>query len=319
MSEDIITVQRLGKWYGRIMAINDVSLVIQKGVTGLLGPNGAGKSTFFKVLTGLLQQTQGRVLLRGEPIWNNPMIFKNIGYCPEHDALFTWMTGREFLVQMGRLHGFDRKKADTRAGEMLGRLKLADVGDRRIHTYSKGMRQRLKIAQALLHDPEILFLDEPLNGTDPMGRRYILDLIEELGTEGKTVIVSSHILHEIERMTRRIILINKGRLVAEGNVDAIRDLIDRHPHLVRIDTPDRDKLQRALLGKPSISSIALSDDGRSVLVETKQPDQFYLEMPRIIDAEGIDVTHISSEDDSLDAVFRYIVHDRVQYYREGGQ
>ena len=230
----VVASDHLSKWYGQVIGLNDVSVSVPPGITGLLGPNGAGKSTFMKLITGQLKPSKGTVTILGAPIWNNPGLYSRIGFCPEQDAFYERMTGLEWVTALVRLNGVSETEAATMAGRALEQVELTDAANKKIGAYSKGMRQRVKMAQALVHDPELLILDEPLSGMDPIARRKSIRMIKEWGRAGKSIIVSSHILHEIESMTANILLVNQGRILAEGNVHQIRDLIDEHPHTVYI-------------------------------------------------------------------------------------
>ncbi len=230
----IVTADHVSKWYGQVIGLNDVSVKVPPGVTGLLGPNGAGKSTFMKLITGQLKPSKGTVTVLGEPIWGNPKLYFQIGFCPEQDAFYERMTGLEWVTALVRLNGLDEKAADEAARRALTMVDLMDAANKKIGAYSKGMRQRVKLAQAIVHDPALLILDEPLSGMDPLARRRTIRLIRDWARAGKSIIVSSHILHEIESMTANILLINNGRILAEGDVHHIRDLIDEHPHTVYV-------------------------------------------------------------------------------------
>ena len=232
--EPIISADHVSKWYGQVIGLNDVSVNVPHGVTGLLGPNGAGKSTFMKLITGQLQPSKGTVKVMGEPIWRNPKLYFHIGFCPEQDAFYDRMTGLEWVTALVRLNGLSEREADEAARRALTAVDLMDAAGKKIGAYSKGMRQRVKLAQAIVHDPDLLILDEPLAGMDPLARRRTIRLIREWARAGKSILVSSHILHEIESMTANILLINNGRILAEGDVHHIRDLIDEHPHTVYV-------------------------------------------------------------------------------------
>ncbi|PYP35675.1 MAG: hypothetical protein DMD48_13930 [Gemmatimonadetes bacterium] len=231
---DLVTAEHLSKWYGQVIGLNDVSVTVPAGITGLLGPNGAGKSTLMKLVTGQLKPSKGSLTVLGEPIWRNPALYRRIGFCPEQDAFYDRMTGLEWVTALVRLNGATDALAGAMAGRALEMVELTDAAHKKIGAYSKGMRQRVKMAQALAHDPDLLILDEPLAGMDPIARRKTIRMIKDWGRAGKGVIVSSHILHEIESMTANILLINQGRILAEGNVHQIRDLIDEHPHTVHV-------------------------------------------------------------------------------------
>jgi ABC-2 type transport system ATP-binding protein len=282
-----------------------VSLEAGRGITGLLGPNGAGKSTFLWLLTGQLRPSQGEVRIYGETPWRNPGLFRRIGFCPETDGFYSGLSGREFVAVLARLGGLDRRKARGRTAEVLGLLGLSDAADRRVVTYSKGMRQRLKLAQALVHDPDLLILDEPLAGMDPIGRRDMLDLIRRLAASGKDVLLASHVLHEVEAVTSRILLIHRGRILAEGDVHEIRALIDKHPHRVQIECDRPRELAARLLQAPHVVSVTI-DGGMGITVQTTRPDDFYTSLPGVLLDGDFDVRAISSPDDNLAAVFRYL-------------
>ena len=240
----VIAAEHLSKWYGQVIGLNDLSLAVPPGITGLLGPNGAGKSTFMKLVTGQLKPSKGTITVLGQPIWNNPLLYARLGFCPEQDAFYDRMTGLEWVTALVSLNGVGASAARDMSVRALETVGLSDAADKKIGAYSKGMRQRVKLAQALAHDPELLILDEPLSGMDPLVRRRTIRLIKDWGRSGKSVLVSSHILHEIESMTSNILLINQGRILAEGNVHQIRDLIDEHPHTVFVRAENTRQLAR---------------------------------------------------------------------------
>ena len=302
----IVATEHLSKWYGHVSGLNDVTVSVPEGITGLLGPNGAGKSTFMKVITGQLRPSTGSVRVFGEPIWGNPSQYRRLGFCPEQDAFYEHMTGIEWVEALAMLHGMEKDAAAAAARRALEAVDLLDVADRKIGSYSKGMRQRVKLAQAIVHDPQLLILDEPLSGMDPIMRRRTIRLIRDWGRAGRSVVVSSHILHEIEAMTANILLMHNGRVVAEGDVHQIRGLIDAHPHRVSIRAAQPRVLAQQLLAADDVSSVRLEDD--AVIVETPRPDSFYARLTEIAasgDAGAID--EISSPDDTLQAVFSYLV------------
>jgi ABC-2 type transport system ATP-binding protein len=297
---------QLSKWYGQVIGLNDVTVAVPSGVTGLLGPNGAGKSTFMKLMTGQLKPSKGSITMLGEPIWGNPSIFFRVGYCPDQDAFYERMTGLEWLTALIRLTGYGEAAAIAAARRALETVDLMDAANKKIGGYSKGMRQRVKLAQALAHDPEVLVLDEPLSGMDPIARRKTIRLIKEWGRAGKSIIVSSHILHEIEAMTPTILLINNGRILAEGDVHQIRDLIDKHPHTVNIRAADPRALARRFLAYDDLLSVRFEDD--SVIVQTAQPDAFYTRLTELAaSGEAGAIDEVTSPDDNLQAVFQYLV------------
>ena len=302
----IVQADHLSKWYGQVIGVNDISVSVPPGVTGLLGPNGAGKSTFMKLMTGQLKPSKGVIRVLGEPVWHNPQIFARIGLCPDQDAFYERMTGAEWLAALVRLNGYDEPQANEAAHRALEIVDLVEAADKKIGGYSKGMRQRVKLAQALVHDPELLVLDEPLAGMDPIGRRRTIRLIKDWAREGKSVLVSSHILHEIEAMTSSILLINNGRILAEGDVHQIRELIDEHPHTVYVKGEDPRRLARAFLAEDDV--IGLKFEDQAVVVQTSRPDAFYARLTDLAaSAEAGAVSEVTSPDDNLQAVFQYLV------------
>jgi ABC-2 type transport system ATP-binding protein len=302
----VIQFQRASRWYGPVIALNDVTTALGPGVTGLLGPNGAGKSTFLKLCAGQLAPSQGSVSVLGLPAWGHPQLFHRVGLCPEADALWDQLTGEQFLVALLRLSGFDDAECARRAQSALETVDLMAARQRRCGGYSRGMRQRLKLAQALAHDPQVLLLDEPLTGMDPINRRRSVDLVKRLAREGRTIVVSSHVLHEVESMTRRVLLIHNGRILAEGDVREIRDLMDEHPHTVTLRARDPRTLARAVVGAPHVVSVSFGGDGEWVTVQTARPDEFYGALAEPALQAG--VMEMYSPDDDLESVFRYLVN-----------
>ena len=301
-----IATDHLSKWYGQVSGLNDVTVSVPPGITGLLGPNGAGKSTFMKLVTGQIKPSKGSIRVLGEPIWGNHELYRRIGFCPEQDAFYDRMTGLEWVSALVGLNGFSEKETTEAARRALGAVDLLDAADRKIGGYSKGMRQRVKLAQAIAHDPQLLILDEPLSGMDPIMRRRTIRQIKEWGRAGKSVLVSSHILHEIESMTSNILLINNGRILAEGNVHQIRDLIDEHPHTVYVRAAEPRRLAREFLTRADV--ISMRFEPGAVVVETGTPDAFYASLTELV-AAGLcgPVEEVTSPDDNLQAVFKYLV------------
>jgi ABC-2 type transport system ATP-binding protein len=306
---DPVVADHLSKWYGQVIGLNDVSVTVPSGITGLLGPNGAGKSTFMKLITGQLKPSQGSVTVLGEPIWQNPGLYHRIGFCPEQDAFYERMTGREWVTALVRLNGVTETDAAAMASRAIEDVELTNAADKKIGAYSKGMRQRIKMAQALVHDPELLILDEPLSGMDPIARRKAIRMIKDWGRAGKSVIVSSHILHEIESMTSNILLINNGRILAEGDVHQIRDLIDEHPHTVFVRAADPRRLARQFLDDAQDQDVrSLRFEPGAVVVETGKPDLFYARLTDLAaGGEHGEIEEVTSPDDNLQAVFQYLV------------
>jgi ABC-2 type transport system ATP-binding protein len=300
-----VELVRASRWYGQVIALNDVSLTIAPGVTGLLGPNGAGKSTFLKLAAGQIRPSQGDVRLLGLPAWGSPELFHRVALCPETDAFWEGLTGMQFVTALLRLTGYDEAECRARAEGALAQVDLLEARDRKIGGYSKGMRQRVKLAQALAHDPEVLLLDEPVSGMDPVNRRRVIDLVKRLGREGRTVVVSSHILHEVEAMTRRVLLIHNGRVLAEGDVREIRDLMDEHPHTVSLRARDPRVLARSVVGAPHVLSLSFDGSGEWLTVQTARPDEFYGGLHEAALEAG--VSEMYSPDEDLESVFKYLV------------
>jgi len=303
----VLEGRTLSKWYGQVIAVNNVSFTIGQGVIGLLGPNGAGKSTLMKLITGQLRPSQGEVTMFGERVWNNYDLFHRIGFCPEQDSFYERMTGAEFLAALLQMHGFSAAEVERRVDAALDTVKLAPVGNKKIAAYSKGMRQRIKMAQAIAHEPEVLILDEPLAGMDPVGRHETIRQVRQWGREGKCVVVSSHILHEIEAMTPTILLMHNGQVLAEGDVHQIRELIDKHPHNIYIRCSEPRKLAEALVAFPDVESVRFHPEDGGLTVESRKPDDFYRRLPALMLDHDIDLDQITSPDDNLQAVFHYLI------------
>jgi ABC-2 type transport system ATP-binding protein len=301
----VLTCRSLSRWYGQVIGINDVNLDVGPGVTGLLGPNGAGKSTLLKLVTGQLKPSRGTVTLFGQSVWDNPDVMRRLGFCPEQDAFYEFLTGLAFVSSLARMNGYTAGEARDKALAALELVNLTEHKDKKIGGYSKGMRQKVKLAQALVHSPQLLILDEPLAGMDPVARISTIRLIRKLAAAGGTVIVSSHILHEVESMTRTILLVANGRIVAEGDVHDIRDLIDEHPHKILIQTSQYRELAEALIGWDDVRGVRIDDEG--VVVETIKPDAFYSRLPELVLERGLKIESMITADDNLQAVFDYLV------------
>jgi ABC-2 type transport system ATP-binding protein len=302
----IVSTASLSKWYGQVIGLNDVTMAVPPGITGLLGPNGAGKSTLMKLLTGQLRPSKGTIRVLGEPVWGNPGLYFRMGFCPEQDAFYDRMTGLEWVAGLIRLNGLGEQEARAAAASALEKVDLMDAANKKIGGYSKGMRQRVKLAQALAHDPELLILDEPLSGMDPIARRRTIRQIKDWARAGKSIIVSSHILHEIEAMTSNILLINNGRILAEGDVHHIRELIDEHPHTVHVRAAEPRALAREFLTRDDVLSLKLEQD--AIVVETSKPDTFYRYLTELAaSGQAGTIAEVTSPDDNLQAVFKFLV------------
>ncbi len=303
----VLKAEKLSKWYGNILGISDINLEIAGGITGLLGPNGAGKSTFLKIAAGQLKPKIGRLTVFGEPVWGNPGLFRRVGFCPEHDSAYNEMSGGAFILLLARLHGFAGAEATERTDRALATVGLLESRGRAIKAYSFGMRQRLRLASAILHEPELLLLDEPLRGVDPLWRIRIMQLIKDYGRRGRTVIVSSHILPEIEAMTSEIVLIHQGKIFAKGDIHSIRGLIDSHPHQVSIRCPQPRQLAGQLIAGDFVSGIEFAADGGGLTVRTGQRDRFFSALMPLAAQAGNEIAEITSPDDNLQAVFDYLI------------
>jgi ABC-2 type transport system ATP-binding protein len=303
----VITASNLSKWYGNVLGLNDVSLEIEEGVTGLLGPNGAGKSTFMKLITGQMKPNIGSVTVRGRKVWNNPEVFQGIGFCPEQDVFYEDVTGWEFLLGLLRFYGYAPSEIRERAARALDVVDLTADKDRLIRGYSRGMRQRIKFAQAIAHDPGILILDEPLSGLDPLGKRKLIKLIKDFKHQGRTVLVSSHVLPEIEALTSRVVLVHQGKILAQGDIPYIRELIEAHPHQISVRSSDPRALAARFVGDRSIQRMTFAADDQTLVVETHKRDEFFGRLTGVVLEAGIEVEEISSPDDNLQAVFEYLV------------
>ena len=308
MTGPVIVARTLSKWYGEVIGLNTLELVVHPGITGMVGPNGSGKSTFFKLVSGLIKPSVGTVTVLDENPWGNPALMARIGLCPDYDNLNDEHTARYFLRVVGGRHGMTRPALDQRIDEVFDIVGMTDAADRRIGGFSKGMRQRMKIAGAMLHEPELLLLDEPLSGTDPLGRREIIDLVHTLYNDhGHNVIVSSHVLHEVERLTDNVVVVYKGRAVATGHIREIRDLIDQHPHKIIVEADRLDALVKRFVEMDSVLSIQFGADRSFVILQVTKPDEFFNSMPGLVAETGANVTKMYSMDDNLESVFRYLV------------
>lgn len=299
-----IVLEHVSKWFGDLVAVSDVSFGIGPGVTGLLGPNGAGKSTVLKMMSGLLAPSSGTVDIGGEPVRGTPGVYRKFGLVSETEVIYPFLTGREFVQLNANLQQVpDRKEAVERAITLVD---MQSAAGRRVGGYSKGMRQRIKVAGAMVHDPEIILMDEPLNGTDPVQRAHLIRLIRDLGAAGKTVVVSSHVLVEVERFAQNILVVINGKLAAAGDFRAIRDRIDSHDHSVRIRSSDSRKLAAVLIGQPLVRAISLDAQDR-IVAQTRDVRAFYTFVPVAAQQAQVRLFEIQSTDDSLTSVFSYLI------------
>lgn len=300
-----VLLDHVSKWYGQVVGLNDVSIAISGGVTGILGMNGAGKSTLFKLLCGRIKPNQGTLRLFGVNPWQSTSPFSKIGYVSESERLHDWMTGLEFVSTFARLHGLSREEAVKQSERVIEFVGLTDVMNKRIGKYSKGMRQRIKIAHALVNDPELIILDEPLQGCDPLARTTIMNVIRELGAQGRTVLVSSHILQEIERITEQIMILHRGRLLALGNLHAIRSMLDEHPHSIRLTCDSPRGIAHALVENDLVDGLVFEDD-ESLVISTHHLGEMHAQLPAVIHGSGVRVTGIDNPDDNLESILQYL-------------
>lgn len=303
-STPVIRTERLTRWFGNIVAVNDVTLEIGPGITGLLGPNGAGKSTLIRVIAGLARVSSGTVTIFGEPVRNNPPLSKRIGVMHEHETVYGFLTGRQFVTLMGELREVDPLgEAVERA---IDQVELQHAADRRIRTYSRGMRQRIRLAGTLVHDPEVLLLDEPLNGADPKQRIHFQKLLRRFAGEGRTIVVSSHILEEVERIADTVLLLVNGKLAASGDFRAIRAALNERPYHVLVACDSPRALASAVVELDSVEAVKMDPDGRIVILSRNVLD-LQLELPRLAQRNSVTLRRVVPLDDSLESVFGYLV------------
>ena len=308
----MIEVTKVSKWYGEVSALNDINLTVEAGILGLLGPNGAGKSTLLKLMSGQLLPSLGTVTVLGDTYLNNPLLYSKIGLCPEQDSLWEEFSGPAFLTAMLRLQGWLAHDADRRARELIGLLDLEHAGKKRVGGYSKGMRQKLRIAQSFAHQPEVLFLDEPLAGLDASSRTLVSDLVRNLGDQGVAVVVSSHILYEVEEITKEMVIINQGSLRARGNVYKIRELLTDHPLQLELKVDQPRKFCRAFLEKDHIVRVELDDDDlEKVVIFTKHQNQFFNDLSAVLEEQDLEIKRLHAEDEDMESVFKYLTHRRL--------
>ncbi|HWU89982.1 MAG TPA: ABC transporter ATP-binding protein [Kofleriaceae bacterium] len=300
----VVAADNCSKWYGHVLGISDVSWRLRGGIVGLLGPNGAGKSTLMKMMAGLLRPSRGALTVYGASPFEDVAVRRRIGYAPEHEKTWDELTALELVTVMARLAGVPAAGARRAAEAAIEQVGMTDAMHRRVRGFSKGMRQRTKLATAIAHDPDLLLLDEPLTGVDPVARMDIVERIRALGERGKTIVVSSHVLYEIEALTTEIVVIYRGQVLAEGNIYEIRKLIDRHPHRIRIECDRPRAVAQALAGAEHVSRIELERGG--VLLETRDPDRCYDEIAAAVLEREVTVSALGSPDNNLGAVFEYL-------------
>lgn len=307
MNDDLIIFNDVSKFYGEILGVNRVNLQISPGITSLVGPNGAGKSTVMNLMTGLLRPTKGKITLLGIPTDHPEALFRKVGYCTQFDSFPRGVTGREFIVSFLLVHGYDRKSANSLTDLALERVNLLEAGNRKVAAYSKGMRQRIRLAQSIAHQPVILILDEPLNGLDPMVRAETIALFRKLAAEGLHLIISSHILHEVDMMSDRVVLLNNGYIVAEGNIHGVRDEMEEHPMQILIRCNEPSKLASHVFARDHVVEARLHDDRGGLFIKTKDADRFYLLLNQVVASGEVTVESVAPVDDDLSAVYQYLI------------
>jgi ABC-2 type transport system ATP-binding protein len=303
----VVVAERCSKWYGHVLGVSEVSWRTGGGIVGLLGPNGAGKSTLIKMMAGLLRPSQGALTVYGQSPFDDVSVRRRIGYAPEHDGTWDELTALELVTAMARLAGVPAARARSAAEDALAQMGMTFAMHRRVRGFSQGMRQRTKLATAIAHDPDLVLLDEPLTGVDPVARVDIVERIKQLGAAGKTIIVSSHVLYEIETLTSEIVVIYRGQVLAEGNVYEIRTLIDRHPHRIRLECDQPRPIAAALAAEDHIARLAF--ERGALIIETRDPDRCYDQLASAVVATSAQVTALSSPDNNLAAVFEYLTGD----------
>ncbi len=304
-----IKLEQVTKNYGNVQGISNINLDVGTGITGILGPNGAGKSTTMKMILGLSRPSRGRVTVEGKDPFTSQDLKRNFGFVPEYDCFYEHMTGLEFVAYFLRMHDISKEKAEVMARESLSELGLELAMDRKINTYSRGMRQKTKVARATVFNPEILIMDEPFQGADPTTRILLMEKMTKWAENGKTILVSSHILHDVQSLTDNIALINNGKMLAYGNRHEIRDLINipRPISIVPVKKGNLRKLAKIMIDKKWTKATAIDEENNEVTIETNQSEEIYLELPKILQKEKITVEKIYSEDDSLDSLYSKLV------------
>jgi ABC-2 type transport system ATP-binding protein len=310
-SAPLAEFRAVSKWYGPVIGVNEVDFELRPGITGLLGANGAGKTTLIKLLAGQLRPSLGEVLVRGLSAWS-AAAKAHVGYCPDVDAFFEEMSGRRFVQTMARLHGLSARAAAERTEEVLAEVDMSDRSDRRLRGYSKGMRQRIKLAQALVHDPEIIVVDEPLNGVDPVGRRELIELFRGLGRRGKALLISSHILDEMDTLAERVLFMGRGRVLAAGTLAEIREMLDDHPLQLRITAERARELASRLVHWDLVRGIELrgTDD---LCVQIQRPAEFFRRFSDLVLHDGFEVERLETTDASAGAIFDYVMQEAARF------
>ena len=307
VNDQLIIFNDVSKFYGEILGVNRVNLQIAPGITSLVGPNGAGKTTLMNLMTGLLRPTKGTIKILGISVDDPERLFRKVGYCTQFDSFPRGVTGRELLVSFLLVAGFKRKQANELALQALERVNLVEAADRKVAGYSKGMRQRIRLAQAIAHEPVVLILDEPLNGLDPMVRSETIALFRKLAAEGLHLIISSHILHEVDMMSDRVVLLNNGYIVAQGNVHGVRDEMEEHPMQIFIRCDNPSKLASFVFAQDHVVEARLNEDRGGLFIKTRDADRFYLLLNQAVANGEINIEAVAPVDDDLSAVYQYLI------------
>jgi ABC-2 type transport system ATP-binding protein len=307
MNATDIVFDNVSKFYGEVLGVNRVHLSIPPGITSLVGPNGSGKTTLMNLMTGLLQPTEGRLTVLGMTTDQPETLFRKMGYCTQYDSFPKGATGRSFIRNYLAVHGMDGKRVNEMTERALERVGLTDAARRKVAAYSKGMRQRIKLGQAIAHEPEVLVLDEPLNGLDPMARAEMISLFQELARAGRHLIISSHILHEVDLISDQVILLNEGYVVAEGNIRGVRSEMQNRPLQIMIRCDNPSVLASRVFGLDSVVEARIHQDGDGLLVSTKDASRFFLLLNKVVLDCGLKIEAVSPADDDVHAVYQYLI------------
>jgi ABC-2 type transport system ATP-binding protein len=308
MNDQLINFENVSKFYGEILGVNRVTLTISPGITSLVGPNGSGKTTLMNLMTGLIQPTRGRLSVLGVTPSNPQLLFRKVGYCGQFDSFPKGMTGYDFVRSFLMIHGMPPKEVEDKTWRAIERVGLVEAAHRKVAAYSKGMRQRIRLAQSIAHEPVVMILDEPLNGLDPMARAETIRLFRQLAQGGHFLIVSSHILHEVDKMSDRVVLINNGYILAEGGVHGVREeKLEEHPMqiMIRCDRPQ--EFASRVFASDSVVEATLHQDGGGLFIKTRNADSFYQLLNRVVVENGVNIESVSPVDDDLNAVYHYLI------------
>ena len=306
---DSILFEGVSRFYGDVLGVNRVDLELEPGIVGLVGPNGAGKSTLMNLVTGLVSPSRGRVVVRGVDPKDCETFYRRIGYCTQYDAFPVGMTGRRLLVSLLRVHGFAAGRADELANAALDRVGMTAAADRPVDAYSKGMRQRIKLAQAICHEPDVLILDEPLNGLDPQARAEVTEVFREFGAAGAHVLISSHILHEVDAISDRVVFLDNGYVIAEGDAPGIKGELKQYPMQIFVRSEHATAIASRLFELGHVTEARLHDDGEGLFARTPDADRFFLAFNELAVAEGWRIDSTGTADETVEAIYNYLVVD----------